>query len=67
MTPENNVCYYGLRIGCFSTTNPDCRFFAERLTDTVNQVLHSMEASDAETSNTTNEALIDDVSERFSV
>jgi hypothetical protein len=48
MTPENNVCYYGLRIGCPSATNPDCRLCAERLTHAVNQVLRSMEASGAE-------------------
>ena len=66
MTPENNACYYGLRIGCPNATNPDCRLCAERLTQAVNQVLRSMEVSNAGTRNTTNESLIDNVSERFS-
>lgn len=47
MTDEQ-VCYYGLRIGCPNATNPTCQLCAERLTRAVNQILHSVTASDAE-------------------
>jgi len=66
MTPENSVCYYGLRVGCPSTANPECRLCAERLTHAVNQVLRSMTTTGAGTHNNTSESFGDDASKRFS-
>jgi len=46
MTSEQ-VCYYGLRVGCPNATNPNCQLCAERLTRAVNQMLRSVTTSDA--------------------
>jgi len=47
MTNEQ-VCYYGLRVGCPNASNPTCQLCAERLTRAVNQILRSVTTSDAE-------------------
>ncbi|MGZ4891528.1 MAG: hypothetical protein ACXV2B_04625 [Halobacteriota archaeon] len=65
MTSEQ-VCYYGLRVGCPNATNPNCQLCAERLTHAVNQVLRSGTASDAE-ANRSAGALIDDGSAGASI
>ncbi len=38
MTTKQNVCYYGLHIGCLNATSPDCRTCAEHLTHAVTYV-----------------------------
>ncbi len=66
MTLKNSVCYYGLRVGCPSAKDPDCRRCAERLAHAVNQVLRQMATTGAGTSNNTSESFGDDASKRFS-
>jgi hypothetical protein len=63
MTSEQ-VCYYGLRVGCPNATNPNCQLCAERLTRAVNQMLRSVTTSDAE-ENRSAGASIDDGSTEY--
>jgi|GEM_PF-1229869 len=64
MTTENSVCFYGLRVGCPSASNPNCRTCADRLTHAVNEMLRSTGRS-ARISKNATEPLIDEASERL--
>jgi hypothetical protein len=48
MTAENNVCYYGHRIGCPYANGPNCRRCAERLTHAVNHTALNTNSRSAE-------------------
>jgi hypothetical protein len=65
MTSEQ-VCYYGLRVGCPNATNPNCQLCAERLTRAVNQILRSVITSDAEVKRSAGASIDDGSTEHIS-
>jgi hypothetical protein len=66
MMMSEQVCYYGLHIGCPNATNPNCQLCAKRLTRAVNQMLRSVPTSDAETNRSAGASIDDGSSEYIS-
>ena len=59
MTQEQ-LCYYGFRVGCPEATNPNCRMCAERLAGAVGQMQRSARTRDLETTGNADVSFGDD-------